>query len=66
MTFNKMEDAVYYREKYGGKINVLIDEEKTWDEETESYEDDDETSNPFDSCKQLCKTNFWLMKIVKN
>ena len=37
MTFNKMEDAVYYREKYGGKINVLIDEEKTWDEETESY-----------------------------
>ena len=37
MTFNKKEDAVYYREKYGGKINVLIDEENTWDEETESY-----------------------------
>ena len=37
MTFNKMEDAVYYKEKYGGKINVLIDEEKRWDEETESY-----------------------------
>lgn len=37
MIFNKMEDAVYYREKYGGKINVLIDEEKSWDEETESY-----------------------------
>ena len=38
MTFNKMDDAVYYREKYGGKINVLIDEVKTWDEETERYE----------------------------
>ena len=37
MTFNKMEDAVYYKEKNGGKINVLIDEEKRWDEETESY-----------------------------
>ena len=34
-----MEDAVnYYREKYGGKMNVLIDEEKTWNEETERYE----------------------------
>ena len=38
MRFTKIEEAIYdYREPYGGNMNVIIDEQKTWDEKVRRY-----------------------------